>query len=188
VILHAVVADLETARAAIEGGATVVQLRLKGVPTAALVERGRPFRELCARRGISLVVNDDVAAAVELGADGVHLGRRDVGIERAREAGLLLGLSASDLGEARGAALEGADYIGAGPVWKTPTKPEAGLPIGLEGLRTICAAVAPPVIAIGGIDAGNAGACLDAGAAGVAVVRAARQARALRAALDRAAV
>ncbi len=181
--LHAVVADLETARIAVEGGATVVQWRLKDVPRVDVVERGRATRSLCARHGVTFVVNDDVEAALMLGADGVHLGRDDVGAGRAREHGLLLGLSAATLDEARAADGQ-ADYLGAGPVWATPSKPDADLPIGLEGLRDICEAVSIPVVAIGGIDETNAGDCVRAGAAGVAVIRAARNAAKLVAAID----
>jgi thiamine-phosphate pyrophosphorylase len=187
VILHAIVDDLETARVARGGGATVIQLRLKGLATSELVERGRPFRNFCTKQGALFVVNDDVQAAIELAADGVHLGRNDEGAERARETGLLLGLSAQDLEEALSASLGRPNYIGAGPVWSTPTKPEATA-IGIEGLRAICSAVDVPVIAIGGIDATNAGACLEAGATGVAVVRAAANAAAIHAALSGAAV
>jgi thiamine-phosphate diphosphorylase len=187
VILHALVDDLDVARAAVAGGATVVQLRLKDVSSADLVERGRTFRELCAEAGVSFVVNDDVEAAIALGADGVHLGRDDDGIDQARRAGLLLGLSAQTPEEARGVDAERPDYIGAGPVWRTSTKPDAPV-LGLDGLREVCAGVVAPVVAIGGIDATNAAACFEAGAAGVAVVRAATDAAAVRAAIERAAV
>jgi thiamine-phosphate pyrophosphorylase len=177
--LHAVVSDLETARKAVAGGATVVQLRVKA-PTEQIVEAGRGFRDL----PVTLVVNDDVEAALQLGADGVHLGRDDDGAERALGAGLLLGTSAASVVEAREGEARGAAYIGAGPIWTTPTKPDADSPIGLDGLRAICQSVAIPVVAIGGVDATNAGACIEAGAAGVAVVRAAREALAVRAAVD----
>ena len=181
--LHALVADLETARSAVEGGATVVQWRLKDVPTLEVVERGRATRSLCARHDVAFVVNDDVEAALLLGADGVHLGRHDSGGGRAKEHGLLLGLSASSLDEARDAAAT-ADYVGAGPVWDTPSKTDADPPLGLDGLREICLAVDVPVVAIGGIDASNAADCIRAGAAGVAVIRAARDAAALVRAID----
>ena len=181
--LHAIVADLETARIAVEGGATVVQWRLKDVPRVDVVERGRATRSLCARYGVTFVVNDDVEAALMLGADGVHLGRDDEGTGGAREHGLLLGLSAATLDEARAADGQ-ADYIGAGPVWATPSKPDADPPIGLEGLRAICAAVSTPVVAVGGIDETNAADCIRVGAAGVAVIRAARNAAKLVAAID----
>lgn len=181
--LHALVADLDTARAAAEGGATVIQWRLKDVPTLEVVERGRSTRSLCARHGVTFVVNDDVEAALMLGADGVHLGRSDEGAERAKEQGLLVGLSAASLEEAQAAAGL-ADYVGAGPVWATPSKPDADPPIGLDGLRELCASVGVAVVAIGGIDASNAADCIRAGAAGIAVIRAARDAAALRAAID----
>jgi thiamine-phosphate diphosphorylase len=183
--LHALVEDLDTARVAAEGGATVIQWRLKGVPTLDVVERGRSTRSLCARHGLDFIVNDDVEAALMLGADGVHLGRTDEGGERAKEQGLVLGLSAAGVEEACEAA-ELADYLGAGPVWATPSKADADPPVGLEGLREICAAVAVPVVAIGGIDASNAADCIRAGARGVAVIRAARDAAMLRAAIDEA--
>jgi thiamine-phosphate pyrophosphorylase len=175
--VHAVVEDLETARRAVEAGATVVQLRVKA-PTHVVVERGRGFREL----GATFVVNDDVEAAVELGADGVHLGQGDAGAGRARECGLLLGRSVVALEQVAGLD---ADYLGAGPVWATPSKADADPPVGLDGLRRICAAASVPVVAIGGVDAANAAACIEAGAAGVAVVRAATD-PALRRAVDEA--
>lgn len=181
--LHVLVADLENARLAVEGGATVIQWRLKNVPTVDVVERGRATRSLCARHGVTFVVNDDIEAALMLGADGVHLGRTDEGAARAKDHGLLLGLSASSLEEARAVA-GGADYIGAGPVWETPSKTDADPAIGLDGLREICDATTIPVVAIGGVDTTNAAECIRAGAAGVAVMRAARDAAGLRAAID----
>jgi thiamine-phosphate pyrophosphorylase len=182
--LHAVVSDLETARVAAENGATVVQLRLKDTPTFEVVERGRAFRGLTERLGLMFVVNDDVQAAIRLEADAVHLGTDDEGLEDALEAGLRVGLSAATRAEADSAAARGALYVGAGPVWATPSKPDADAPIGLEGLAEICGAVSIPVVAIGGIDASNAGDCIRAGASGVAVVRAARDAAPLREAID----
>jgi thiamine-phosphate pyrophosphorylase len=163
--VHAIVGDLATARRAVEAGATVVQLRVKA-PTETVVERGLGFREL----GVTFVVNDDVVAAVDLGADGVHLGQGDSGAEEARARGLLLGRSVVRVEHAPGLD---ADYLGAGPVWETPSKADADRPIGLDGLRRICCAVDVPVVAIGGVDASNAAACIEAGAAGVAVIRAA---------------
>lgn len=178
--LHAIVEDLETARIAVAGGATVVQLRLKGAPTREVVEKGVPFREL----GATFIVNDDVQAAIALAADGVHLGRSDEGAELALAAGLVLGLSASSVEEAVEAEERGAAYIGAGPVWATPSKTDAAPAIGLDGLAAICLAVSVPVVAIGSVDTSNAADCIRAGARGVAVIRAARDARALIEAID----
>ncbi len=163
--VHALVTDLETARLAVAAGATVVQLRVKA-PTAEIVARGAGFAGL----GVTFVVNDDVAAAVTLGAAGVHLGQDDPGAAQARARGLILGRSVTTLEQALAAD---ADYLGAGPVWETPSKQDAEPPIGLAGLRAICAAAGVPVVAIGGIDASNAGDCIGAGAAGVATIRAA---------------
>ena len=181
--LHALVDDLDVARAAVAGGATVIQLRLKGAKTDEVVERGAAFADLCAETGVTFVVNDDVDAPVELGADGVHLGRDDGGVDLAIRTQLLLGRSAATVEEAVEAVKRGASYIGAGPVWSTPSKVDADAPIGLEGLAAICDVVQIPVVAIGGIDSTNARLCMDAGATGVAVVRAARDTAALLAAL-----
>jgi thiamine-phosphate pyrophosphorylase len=178
--LHAIVEGLPAARAAVEGGATVVQLRRKGATTDELVAAGQGFAELDAL----FVVNDDVEAALRLGANGVHLGRDDEGAEDAIAAGLLLGTSAASVAEALGGERKGAAYVGAGPVWATPSKPDADPAIGLDGLAEICRAVSIPVVAIGGVDASNAGDCIRAGAVGVAVIRAAAEARELRAAID----
>jgi thiamine-phosphate diphosphorylase len=175
--VHAIVDDLETAHRAVAAGATVVQLRVKA-PTAVVIERGLGFTEL----GVTFVVNDDVEAAIGLDADGVHLGQADGGAERARAHGLWVGRSAATVEQAVAAR---AHYLGAGPVWATPSKEDADPPIGLEGLRRICAAVDVPVVAIGGIDASNAAACIESGAAGVAAIRAATDS-ALRRAVDEA--
>jgi thiamine-phosphate pyrophosphorylase len=177
--LHAIVADEATARRAASGGATVVQLRLKGASTPEVLELGRSLRDL----ETELVVNDDLEAALELGC-GVHLGQSDPGIERAREAGIPLGISVAKRREGAVAEFAGATYLGAGPIWETPSKPDAGTPIGLDGLRDICLSVSIPVVAIGGIDSSNAGECIAAGAAGVAVIRAVAEIEALRAAVD----
>jgi thiamine-phosphate pyrophosphorylase len=184
--LHALVEDEATGRAAVEGGATVVQLRLKDATTEERVERGAALREFCREAGVTFVVNDDVEAALLLEADGVHLGRHDCGAERALEEGLLLGLSAASIREAAVGEHRGAGYVGAGPLWATPSKEDADPAIGLDGLALVCANVSVPVVAIGGIDASNAAECIRAGASGVAVIRAARDARALRAVVDEA--
>jgi len=142
--LHAIVDDFRAAATAVEGGATVIQLRLKGASTEEVVEAGRPFRGL----PVTFIVNDDVEAALELEADGVHLGRTDPGAERAVDTGLILGTSAASVEEARAGERVGATYVGAGPIWPTPSKPDADPPIGLDGLAEICAAVSIPVVAI----------------------------------------
>jgi thiamine-phosphate pyrophosphorylase len=185
VILHAIVADAATASWAARNGASVVQLRLKEVPTA---ERVRVGREVITSVGhlAMIVMNDDVAAAEALGVT-VHLGQGDPGVERATRAGIGFGRSAGTPEEARRAETEGALYIGAGAVWATPSKTDTGPAIGLDGLRRICRAVSIPVVAIGGVDLANAAACIAAGARGVAVIRAVTELPRLRALLESAA-
>jgi len=181
--VHALVEDVDGARAALDAGATVVQLRVKGAGTVELVEAGRAVCVLCKGYRATFVVNDDVQAALVLGADGVHLGAGDTGMELALSAGLLVGWSAANVQQAVTGSLSGAAYVGAGPVWPTPTKGGGDEPIGLDGLAAICEAVDVPVVAIGGVDASNARDCIRAGAAGVAVVRAAGDPK-VRAAVD----
>jgi thiamine-phosphate pyrophosphorylase len=163
--VHAIVEDLHGARQAVLAGATVVQLRAK-IPTHELIARGLGFRSL----PVTFIVNDDVEAALALRADGVHLGQSDHGAEVARRRGLILGRSATTFEEAISAD---ADYLGVGPIWATPSKIDAAMPLGLAELARICAVVSVPVVAIGGVDASNAASCILAGAAGVAVIRAA---------------
>jgi thiamine-phosphate pyrophosphorylase len=182
VILHAIVPDAATAGWAAGNGASVVQLRLKDVPTAVRVRVGR---EVIASVGdlAMIVMNDDVAAAEALGVT-VHLGQGDPGVERATRAGIRFGRSAGTPEEARRAEAEGALYVGAGAVWATPSKTDTGPAIGLDGLRAICRAVSIPVVAIGGVDASNAADCVAAGARGVAVIRAITELPRLRALLE----
>ena len=113
--------------------------------------------------------------ALAVDADGVHVGQDDMPaslVRRLLGKKRILGVSAGSTEEARQAVDDGADYIGASPVFSTPTKPDAPPPLGIEGLRRIARAVEIPVVAIGGITAGNAAAMRDAGAAGIAVVSA----------------
>jgi thiamine-phosphate pyrophosphorylase len=182
VILHAIVADSPTALWAARHGATVVQLRLKDVDTA---ERVRAGGEVAAGLDgpVMIVINDDVEAAARLGVP-VHLGQEDPGVDLARQLRVGFGRSASNADEARRAEAEGALYVGAGAVWETPSKPDAGPAIGLEGLAAICGSVGLPVIAVGGIDSSNAAACLRAGASGVAVIRGVQELPALRTVLE----
>jgi thiamine-phosphate pyrophosphorylase len=186
VILHAIVADAATAGWAARHGASVVQLRLKEVPTAERVSVGR---QVIASVGdlAMIVMNDDIAAAEALGVT-VHLGQGDPGVERATRVGISFGRSAGTPEEARRAETEGALYIGAGAVWATPSKTDTGPAIGLDGLRDICRAVSIPVVAIGGVDTTNAASCVAAGARGVAMIRSVTELPHLRALLESAVV
>lgn len=167
--------QIQVVRAAIAGGATVVQLRQKEGTTRAMVELGRALRALTRDAGVALIVNDrlDVALAVE--ADGVHVGQDDMPADVARRLigpAALLGVSAATPDEARAAEAAGADYVGVGSVYATGSKADAGAPIGLAGLAAVAAVVRVPVVAIGGIGPGRAADCIRHGAAGVAVISA----------------
>ncbi len=165
----------EVIRAAIAGGATVVQYREKAGTTRQLIEEAQALRDLTRQLGVPLIVNDRVDIALAVDADGVHVGQDDMPAPIARKLmgpGKIVGVSATNLEEALQAERDGADYLGAGPIFATPTKPDAAPPIGLDGLAEICRRVSIPVIAIGGINEENAAAVIEAGADGIAVVSA----------------
>jgi len=159
---------------AVAGGVRVVQVREKTASSRTFYEVGRRLREHVHRRGVPLIVNDRVDIMLALDADGVHVGSEDLPADVVRRlAGKrLLGVSAGSLEELRAAEAAGADYVGAGPVFPTPTKPDAGPALGLDGLRRIVEATSLPVVAIGGINAANAAEVAAAGVAGIAVVSA----------------
>jgi thiamine-phosphate pyrophosphorylase len=163
--------------AAIAGGVRIVQLREKRMPAQQLVELARELQGVCRSHGALLIVNDDPEVALAAGADGVHLGQDDMPVERARELlGLeaLIGLSThtpAQIERACGPLGPGVDYIGVGPVHRTPTKPGRAT-VGLELVRYAARYAAVPFFAIGGIDAENLQGVVDAGASRVAVVRA----------------
>lgn len=165
----------EVARAALAGGATLLQLRDKQASARSLVETARRLVALARPEGIPVVVNDRVDVALAAGADGVHVGEEDLAVADARRIlgpHGVVGASAGTVEEAVRAEREGADYVGVGPVFPTGTKPDAGAAIGLEGLSRIAGAVRIPVVGIGGITPDNAAEVVRAGAAGVAVISA----------------
>lgn len=160
--------------AALQNGATCLQLREKALDPAAFLEEARQMALLCGRYGVPLIINDNVEVALACGAAGVHLGQQDMPIAQARRmAGpdLILGASAHTVQEALEAQAAGADYLGVGAVFSTSTKADAS-PLPLTTLREICAAVSIPVVAIGGITETNLLQLTGCGAAGVAVVSA----------------
>ncbi|MGE5620113.1 MAG: thiamine phosphate synthase [Sphingomonadaceae bacterium] len=159
---------------ALSAGARIVQLRDKRTPKRRLLEEARSMKALCEARGAAFIVNDDVALAWAADADGVHLGQDDLPVEEARRLlgpEKLIGLSISALEEALEADRQGVDYIGVGAIFATPTKTDAELG-GLQLLERVRWRVKRPLVAIGGIDALNAGTVFRAGADAVAVVRA----------------
>jgi thiamine-phosphate diphosphorylase len=171
-----VVPHLELARAACDRGINAIQLREKGLADDELLRLATDLSELTRGYPTLFIVNDrpDIAAAA--GADGVHLGRSDEGIEVARGAlppDAIVGLSTRTPEEAAAARAAGADYIGVGPVFPTGTKPDALAPIDLAGVRAVAERVpGTPMVAIGGITSGTAAAVMEAGARYVAVIAA----------------
>ena len=166
---------VEVVRAAIRGGVSCVQLREKGCSTREFMDEARLLKALLAGTGVPLFINDRLDVALAVGADGVHLGQNDLAIADARRLvgnRMIIGISAESVADAVRAEAEGADYIGASPVFTTPTKTDTASPLGLDGLRAIRRAVQLPLVAIGGIDADNAAQALRAGADGLAVVSA----------------
>ena len=166
---------VEVVHAAIRGGVSCVQLREKGCSTREFMDEARLLKALLAGTGVPLFINDRLDVALAVGADGVHLGQNDLAIADARRLvgnRMIIGISAESVADAVRAEAEGADYIGASPVFTTPTKTDTAPPLGLDGLRAIRRAVQLPLVAIGGIDANNAAQVLRAGADGLAVVSA----------------
>lgn len=186
---------LAVATAAIDGGATVIQLRDKAASTRQLIEEGQALRQLTRERGVLLIVNDRVEIALALDADGAHVGQDDMPGRMARALlgpNRILGISAGTLGEAAGAVAAGADYLGVGPIYATRAKADAGPETGPQLVRELAARYDVPLIGIGGITPGNAGEVIRAGAAGVAVITAVvaadditAAARSVREAVDR---
>lgn len=165
---------LEQVEAALQGGATLVQLREKELDDAAFLAEAKKAVALCHRYGVPLIVNDNLPVALAAGADGVHVGQEDQPVaDIRRQAGpdFLIGATAKTLDQARAAQAAGADYLGVGACFPSPTKPNAK-GITRETLAAICAAVDLPVVAIGGITPQNAGQLRGTGIAGLAVVSA----------------
>ena len=164
----------EQVRAAALGGARLIQIRDKTASDRDLIALILQMLPHTRERGIKLIVNDRADVALAAGADGLHIGQGDGDVRLLRQRlpdSMILGLSVETEEQAR-AVLFGVDYIGAGPVRATATKPDHAPPIGLDGLARITAAVSVPVYAIGGVKLGDARSLHAAGACGVAVVTA----------------
>jgi thiamine-phosphate pyrophosphorylase len=185
---------VEVVEPALRGGLDVVQLREKWAADRGVLDAARALRELCDRHGALLVVNDRPDLALAAGADGVHLGQNDEDPDSVR-AGvgeeLLIGISTHSQDQIAAAERSAADYLGIGPVYRTPTKPDHE-PVGLDLVRHAAMSARKPFFAIGGIDTERAPAVVAAGARRIAVVRAIRDAadpeaaaRSLRRALER---
>lgn len=166
---------LEIAEAAILGGATAVQLRMKDAPARVTLETARRVAAWCRDAGVAFIVNDRVDVALAAEAAGVHVGQDDLPAEAARAllgAGPFLGVSTATQEEAAAASRGGADYLGVGAVYGTATKTDAGEAVGLARIREVAASCDLPIVGIGGITIDNAAAVIRSGATGVAVITA----------------
>lgn len=169
---------LTTVSAAIDGGASVVQLRDPDAGDDEVVAMGRLVLTVTRPAGVPLIINDRAHLVAEIGADGAHIGQGDLdAVEARRVVGphASLGLSCARVEEVERAATlppGTLDYLGLGPVWATPTKPDHDPAVGLEGLRALAAASRLPSVAIGGIGLDRAAEVMATGVDGVAVVSA----------------
>ena len=165
-------------RAALDGGADMVQLREKALPRREIERAAGTFRRLCDTYSALFIVNDDPDLARSCDADGVHVGQDDIPVATARATvgpDAIIGLSTHTPDQVTAGADSGADYISVGPLWETPTK-EGRPATGLDLIRHAAESVSIPFFAIGGIDTANAPDVVAAGARRLCVVRAIRDA------------
>ncbi len=159
---------------ALRGGVTVLQLREKNLSFDAFVVEAVKVKKICEKYGVPLIINDNVKVAVASGADGVHVGIEDMPIEEIRRIvpkNFIIGATAKTQEQARDAESAGADYLGVGAVFPSPTK-QTALRITVEELRKITSSVNIPAVAIGGINGENALQIKNSGVCGIAVVSA----------------
>ena len=158
----------------LEGGTTFVQLREKELDEEHFLEEAKEIKKLCAKYNVPFVINDNVEIALEMDADGVHVGQSDMeaGDVRAKLGpDKIIGVSAQTVEQALLAQERGADYLGVGAVFHTDSKADAA-DVDHETLKAICEAVDIPVIAIGGISKDNVGELAGSGICGIAVISA----------------
>lgn len=165
---------LQQVEESLKGGVTLVQLREKHLSFQEFLEEAKEMKELCHKYGVPLLINDNVEICIESGADGVHVGQKDMEAGAVREKlgkDKIIGVSARTVEQAMAAQNAGADYLGVGAVFSTSTKEDAK-PLDHEILKAITKAVDIPVVAIGGISSENVSQLKGTGIDGVAVVSA----------------
>ncbi len=167
---------LHTVQEAVAGGVTMVQYRSAQTDRAAVLAELLPLRDFLRSAGVPLIINNDVELAIEIGADGIHIGQHDMPAAEARALigpDMILGFSVSNQEEMDAVPLDLVDYVGCGPVYPTATKLDAAADMGLQSWAAAAASSPLPVVAIGGINAARARDIRATGAAaGVAVVSA----------------
>jgi len=160
---------------AVDSGVTLVQLRAKGMPTRKFLQLALQTAELLKAKGFPLIINDRIDIALACGAEGIHLGQDDLPLSYARKIlgkKKCIGISVNTLKEAEEAEKGGADYLGVGPVYDTPSKRDLKAILGPSGLKVIREKVKIPILAIGGINAENVMEVMSCGADGIAVISA----------------
>ena len=161
------------AEAALEGGASVIQLRDKSSSDESLIDIGREIRKMASAAGALFIVNDRLEVALACDADGLHVGQDDRSASDLRPllTGKILGVSVATAEQAVRAREDGADYLGVGPIFATSTKKDALPPIGVAQINLIKAASGGlPIVAIGGINDSNIAQVVRAGADAAAVI------------------
>lgn len=159
---------------ALIGGVTCVQLREKQMEEDAFTEEAVQVKKICGRYGVPLLINDSLTVALHSGADGIHVGMTDCPVKDIRKKvgdDFIIGATAKTVEQARQAEADGADYLGVGAVFPSPTKTDA-IRICRKDLKAICESVRIPAIAIGGICHENVNQLMDSGICGIAVVSA----------------
>lgn len=165
---------LDAIASALEGGVDIIQLREKSMPANKILDLGKKIKQLCLQYDATFIINDRIDIAALLEADGVHLGQDDLDVQSARDIlgpNAIVGISTHAPEQALKAVEDGADYIGVGPVFATPTK-QGRIPVGLEYVKWASENIKIPAFAIGGIDETNCDEVLNAGLHRIAVVRA----------------
>jgi len=167
--------NVEIARMAYEGGADIVQLRMKNASKEDMLRDALAIKEIAEDMSRFFVVNDNIEVAKESEADGVHLGQSDMPLSEAIDylgSDKIIGISVQTVEQAVEAEKGGATYVGVGSIFNTSTKPDAVQSLGLDAIFTIRQAVDIPIVAIGGINMGNIQSVIRAGADSAAVVSA----------------
>ncbi|MCL4338359.1 thiamine phosphate synthase [Patescibacteria group bacterium] len=160
---------------AIEGGVTIVQYREKNASTRLMIEEGRALHKITTKAGIPLIIDDRIDVALAIDAEGVHVGQSDMPANIVRQIigrEKILGVTASNVVEAKKAVKDGADYLGVSDIFGSTTKTDTGKPVGIGMLKKIKKVVKIPIVGIGGVTLENANQVIRARADGIAVISA----------------
>lgn len=185
--LYVIVDSARLGEEVLEGGCRLIQLRNKKLSDASLLEEALKLREITRRKDALLIINDRLDIALIVEADGLHLGKDDIPIEKARKfwGNRIIGFSADSLEEALEAEKRGADYVSIGPIFPTQSKEDLPPPLGTDIISSLKAVLSVPVVAIGGINESNIQEVVEKGASAVAVISAVCSAPSPRQAVER---